>query len=134
MDFPRRRRMDPAIDMTPMIDCVFQLLVFFLLASSFRSPSLSLKLPLGEASEKPPLAPITVELDANGDVRLDSEPASLDSLPGDVRNAAAALDEPRVLLRAHAKLEYEDVLQVLMAIRKGGVDQVQLAYEAEDRP
>jgi len=40
MKIVRRAPARPQIDMTPMIDCVFQLLIFFMLSSSFQTPML----------------------------------------------------------------------------------------------
>lgn len=69
MEFKRqRRRADIDINMTPLIDVVFLLLIFFMVSTTFtRESHLSLKLP--EASAEPteaPLSPIEILISAEG--------------------------------------------------------------------
>ncbi len=45
---PRRRKIDASIDMTPLIDVVFQLLIFLMVSSHFTKPDVQVDLPTGQ--------------------------------------------------------------------------------------
>ena len=52
MMFQRRRREDAGVDLTPLIDVVFLLLIFFMVSTSFvKESQLSIRLPESEVAE-----------------------------------------------------------------------------------
>ena len=59
----RRRRLTPHIDMTPLIDCVFTLLIVFMLAATFQSPLIQLNLPRAGTKDVAPAPEILVSVD-----------------------------------------------------------------------
>lgn len=69
---------DVDVQMTPMIDCVFLLLVFFLCSSSMTKPHKDLDLNLCNSSAAQVVASkystLIIEVDKNGDIFIDSEP------------------------------------------------------------
>ena len=97
MEFRRRKRGRSALELTPLIDVVFQLLVFFLLTASFVQPSLRLDLPSGEASDEPDSKPIMVEIDAAGTLRVDGDVVPRDGL----EDAAVLLARAQLLVAQH---------------------------------
>lgn len=84
---------EPQIDLTPLIDCLFMLIIFFVLTMSFSRPVLEVVLPRAEhAAEHRDRSDIALSVKADGSLWLSGEPASLDAV-------AAALDrEPERLL------------------------------------
>ena len=60
MEIPRRRRARVNIEMSPLIDCIFQLLIFFMLSSTFLTPSIRLTLPQAGGASRPESDPIMV--------------------------------------------------------------------------
>ena len=68
--FTRPKRLTTSIDMAPLIDVVFLLLIFFMLTSSFTAPSLQIKLPT--ATSRPDSTPevILVAVDRQGSITL----------------------------------------------------------------
>jgi biopolymer transport protein ExbD len=134
MQFRESRRGDIGLDMTPMIDCVFQLLIFFLLASSFLTPSVQLSLPKVSADRQAhPEEAIIVTLDAAHQLFINKEPAN----PEGLRDRLAGLLRQRgrqaaVILKADRSIPYEKVLETLVSIQKAGSAQVHLAYEQKE--
>jgi biopolymer transport protein ExbD len=117
-----------------MIDCVFLLLVFFLLTSAFRSPAVDLTLPSASHVEPPKEEEITVELNRLGQLHVNGRAVTLEELASAVRHAADGADDPPVTLRADAERTYQDVMGVVLAIREAGATRVRLAYEGESPP
>jgi biopolymer transport protein ExbD len=74
MDFARRTRKSREMDMTPLIDIVFQLVIFFMLTTSFvASESLELTLPSldAKAISAATAEPMRVQIEASGHVTID---------------------------------------------------------------
>ena len=64
--FHRPKRITTSIDMAPLIDVVFLLLIFFMLTSSFSLPSLQIKLPTAQGQPDSSPEVILVAVDAQG--------------------------------------------------------------------
>jgi len=69
----KRRRGHHAIELTPLIDVVFQLLIFFMVGAQFIQPETQLDLPIGKGGERPDDIAIKVELTLDGKLTLDGE-------------------------------------------------------------
>ena len=126
-----KRQSGMGIDMTPMIDCVFQLLIFFLLSSSFMTPALNLKLPRARADQPNPAIPITVSLDADQRIHVNKELVAKENLGPLLTAEFVRLDKREAIVRAHKGLAYEKVFDVIKIIQRAGGAQVHLAYEGE---
>ncbi|MGH0036712.1 MAG: ExbD/TolR family protein [Myxococcota bacterium] len=111
LDAPGRRRR--LIDLAPLVDIVFLLLVFFMLATQFdRERALPLDVAgpgAAEASEQPAL---DVRLGPDGRLRLDDRPADLDALS---RRLAALPGRP-VNVRPEAEVTLAQIHAVLERI------------------
>ena len=125
-----------SVNVTPLIDVVFLLLVFFMLATSFlEEEALILRLAAGPAAAAKPVETIVVEAHADGSVRLNGEAIALERLSG----AVAALiggDKRRVIsLRADRGLPVQRTIQVMDRIREAGSENIRfLTRPAEARP
>lgn len=72
IEFTRSRKRMHEVDMTPLIDIVFQLVIFFMLTTSF-SPSKSLELTLPSEAVSQPLASdaMRIQIESSGHVTID---------------------------------------------------------------
>ena len=67
MKIRRRKNTVPGVDLTPMIDVVFQLILFFLVSTTFAVlPAINVNLPESETSQAQPVAGITVTATSDG--------------------------------------------------------------------
>lgn len=84
------------IDLTPLIDCLFMLIIFFVLTMSFSKPVLEVILPEAKnASVSEERSELLVTVDAKGELFLGDAPATIESI-------AKALDEqPERLLNIY---------------------------------
>lgn len=132
--FRRPKRPSHSIDMAPLIDVVFLLLVFFMLTSSFTPPSLPLSLPKARATgETPPPAPV-VSIDASGVVALNGEvvdPAQLGTVLTPLLEAGAG---KTVHFRGDRAVDYGRILDLMNRARLAGATQIHLIYESASEP
>ncbi len=132
MNFPRRTLEDPAINLTPLIDVVFLLLIFFMVTTTFtRDTRLTVNLPEADANSSeslPDQIEVTVSeagrFSVDGEVLSNSQPGTL----GDAILQAAQRDRSRpVLLVADAEATHQSVITAMDAIGRAGFSRLSIA-------
>lgn len=103
--------------MTPLIDVVFLLIIFFMLSSSFISnPSIKIDLPKSQASEKTPNQErIEITITKNNDVYIDSLKTSLSLLKDQLKKRDPATP---ILIRADENVIHKHVIDVMSAAKE----------------
>lgn len=128
MDFEGRARVRSHLDIAPLIDIVFLLLVFFMLTSTFLIPeAIELELPESRSGETVDELVVTVTLEQDGGVSVNGEEVGLAGL----RAALVPLLEQNpgspVILRSDARSAVQQLLQVMDEIRAAGGSNIALA-------
>ena len=119
----RTRRRRALISLTPLVDLVLILLVFFMVASSFRdwrAITLDSAVSGGNAESARMEGALLVEV-LPGGVRLSGEPVSLELLVTRVRRHAAKRPELRVLIEPAPRVVLQETVHVIDALRATGV-------------
>ena len=126
IDVPRRR---PAgIRLTPLIDVVFILLVFFMLASSFMDwRGFDLGLPAADARADPDTRPIVVRVLADGGFRLGGLDVAPDALASRVAGVLEESADRPVVVRADAGAPIQATVRALDRLHAGGIEAASLA-------
>lgn len=135
MDLFRRRKIEAHIDMTPMIDTLLQLFLIFMVGATMASSSIDLDLPRAkQAATTPREQPrvVIVAVDAVNRIYLDGRPVPRERLRADLLYLRQNSGELTVHLQADRRLRYEQVIQVMVELRKAGVTRVSLAYIHEE--
>lgn len=114
------------INMTPMIDCVFLLLIFFLVATRFEELEREMPIVLPQASEAMPLTSkpkeVFVNVDQQGQFIVRGEHLSSTELLATLRQAAA--NNPgrqTVIIRADKRCVWEHVVEVMNLCNKAQI-------------
>lgn len=133
MEFKRSRKISTELEMAPLIDVVFLLLIFFMLTSSFSDPEqIELKLPEAESSAQSTEDEVlNVALDAEGTVYLNQSQLSLEELEDQLRPRFASKPDQPVLLKSDAGAQVEQMISVLDKIRLSGGTNVNIATQAK---
>ncbi len=77
----RRKNIQASVDMTPMIDVVFQLIIFFLVSTTFAVlPGINLNLPESSTAESTSNLGITITCEKNGNLYFNDKKVSFKSL------------------------------------------------------
>lgn len=129
----RQRQTRASIDLSPLIDIVFLLLIFFSVTTTFLEQSgMDLELPESSTAESTPSTSIVVEVGSDGSVRFDGQQVSIAEL--EQRVAALAADErSRITVRADRELELGVAVQVIDALRRGGAEGITLPMVPVER-
>lgn len=131
----RRRRPTAEISLTPLIDVVFILLIFFMLASSFMDwRSIDLKTAklggAGSASE----GSMMLKLRKDGDVLVSGEPVSLADIGTRLKSLAGRKTKPSLVVEAEKGVPLQRVVRLVdMAVAEGLTD-VTLADRGARKP
>ena len=124
-----------AVDMTPMIDIVFQLLIFFLVTAQMAQQTRAqLDLPVEKGEELPEgdRAGLTINVLADGSIVVNDETLSLEALDRAVDEAIARAGSPedvRQLLRVDRNCDAAKLNAVFARLSARGVAAIRLATE-----
>ncbi len=129
MKFKRRLEARAGVDLVPMIDVVFQLILFFLVATTFAVlPGIELDLPVSSTAESTRTNGITISVSREGKLYVNSDEVALEAL--DEALMAVAVDGARekvpVSLEADAAVPNGQIVQILDSLRRTGFTGVNL--------
>ncbi len=130
MEFIRPKKTALSLDMAPLIDIVFQLLIFFMLSSSFLAPSLKLTLPKAVMSDKQEADPIVVSLDKQGDVFINTLKIAMPELKAQLEGRLGKTAKKSVNIRGDQDMPYKFFVEVMDTARQAGAQQVNIVHEA----
>ena len=118
--FPSRRKRFQ-IDMAPLIDVVFLLLIFFMLTFAIQGQGLAISLPQGEESEKVK-KDIVVKIDRNNKLYLNDRQIQIDSLGAALGEDLLRRSDKMVVIDSAPKVKYELFARVLDVSREAGAE------------
>lgn len=121
------------IEMLPLIDIVFLLLVFFIYAmlSMAVHRGLPVELPLSTSAEIDKKLTLSVSVEADETIYVDKERVALEELTQVLRSKADHSREPGVLIFADRSLQYQMIYTVLDKIRQAGLSRISLQADFE---
>jgi biopolymer transport protein ExbD len=118
--FPSRRKRFQ-IDMAPLIDVVFLLLIFFMLTFAIQGQGLAISLPDGEETEKVE-KDIIVKIDRNNKLYLNDRQIEIDSLGAALGEDLLRRSDKMVVIDSAPKVKYELFARVLDVSREAGAE------------
>lgn len=113
------------INVTPLVDVMLVLLVIFMLTAPLLTSAVRLDLPSADApSAAAPPAPLTLALDAQGELFLNDRPLSAEQLRLKLQDVARLNPETELQLRADQALAYGKVVEVMALAQKAGLSRI----------
>jgi len=118
----------PRIEMLPLIDIVFLLLVVFIYSMLSMSVhrGLSVTLPESAVADIEKQTPVSVTVKGENNIYVDDERVSLADLPGRLQSASEKGASPGILLFAEESVSYQTLFAVLDQITLAGIHDISL--------
>jgi biopolymer transport protein ExbD len=115
----------PTINLTPMIDVVFLLIIFFMVGTKFTELERKISLQVPEVADVKALTPAperrVVNVHRDGSISLDHEFVSLPELTEQLNTSRREYADLGVLVRGDAEGAFQNVADVLGACRRAGI-------------
>jgi biopolymer transport protein ExbD len=130
----RRLAKKTGIDMTPLIDVILQLIIFFMITTTFRAaPGISLDLPGSRTAQTVSSSALSVVVMSENEIYVDKTRTSLQGLPDTLKQRVAGSDTGslRAVLEGRASASYQLIISVLDAFRMNGIENVGLITRKE---
>ncbi|MEJ6469463.1 biopolymer transporter ExbD [Fusobacterium nucleatum] len=132
---PKKANQPPQLMLSPMIDMIFLLLVFFIVGTMYMSElrSIPIQLPQAKNSETLKKSSFTVSIKKDGSLFLDDIPIELEQLIKNVKIENENNPEFFVMIRAEEEVNYKTVIKLIDELRGTGVNRLGLATDLEDK-
>ncbi len=131
--FRRAKKTSISMDVAPLLDIMFMLLLFFLLTSSFLKPALLLKLPVAGSREKVKNPDIIVSVDREGRVFLNRNEVEIDRLPALLKQKLSESEKKKIVFQGDENILYKKFVKIMGVIKSSGAKEISLAHESNSR-
>lgn len=124
----------PSLNLTPMIDIVFLLLIFFMVGTKFSELEKKIGLEIPEVADRGALTAApqrrTINVYRDGLITLDQEEVTLEQLTRRLAAARSQYSDLGVLIRGDGKGEFQRVAKVLNACKQAGINEMAIAVRS----
>ena len=128
-DAPRESQ-DVELNLTPMIDCVFLLLIFFMVTTVFTSSvGLKIELPKAEQWQKIGETKLSLSIGEEGGMELNGRVVTKSSLAGILMGAKRRSGAVTLIIKADRTSRHEHTLDVMEIAKGVGIETISLAVE-----
>ncbi len=131
MDFIRRKAERPHIEIAPLVDIIFLLLIFFMLSSNFIKPMIKMELPKAMFEEKLEKVDLVVTVDKDGGIYVNKEQVTIDDLHAALSEKMAALGKYDVIFRGDRAIGYDMFVEILDIAKQAGAVSFSVEHENE---
>lgn len=123
-----REEEEAAIDMTPMLDIVFIMLIFFIVTTSFiKEAGIEVNKPIAANQSKQKSANIFIAVRDSGEVWLDKRQVDIERVSATIEKLLAEQPTDVVVVQADKDAKHGVVVKVMDAIKQAGIDRISIA-------
>ena len=120
------------VDMSPLIDMVFILLIFFMVTSTFvKDAAVEIKRPSARSASAASTKSVRLNIDGTGVVYLDGSPVRLWALQARLKEQFRGGASKEVLLVTDKQVNVERLIEVIDLAKLAGAKEVSVATERE---
>lgn len=131
----RKGKIQSNIDMTPMLDVVFQLILFFLVSTTFAIlPGIKLNLPQSTTAESTSMQGITISASENGDLFFNDTKVDMNTLGKFLQEfdtGETKKEEFPVMLEADSEVTNGTIVKIFDVIRENGYSLINLRTKTQ---
>ena len=116
-----------SIDLTPVIDMVFLLLIFFLVATTFHQTEREMRIALPTASAAEPISTLlrefVINVDSEGQIFMSGRLITAEELAARVKEAVSVNPDQKVTVRGDRAASYASIVSVLDVCKSSGIQE-----------
>ncbi len=128
----KQKQTDAEIDMTPMLDVVFIMLIFFIVTTSFvREAGVTVQSPLAGSAVRKANASLFIGVTKTGDIWIAKKKIKVEAVRAEVAKLRHDNPEGSIVIQADEESKSGIVLQVLDQVKAAGVADVSIAARKE---
>ena len=126
-----RSRLISEINMTPLIDLTFLLLITFIITFPLIEQGIPVRLPKGKASELDQANTFTITLNDKAEIFFDEVPTGAEALAAELKAKAAENPDVTILVRADEGIAYGKVVAILRLMHDANISRMALVTSPE---
>jgi biopolymer transport protein ExbD len=131
----RRLEEDSALVLTPLIDMVFLVVIFFMLNTTLSiNPAITVDLPEAYTAQAVIEEEIIVTMTGSGEIYIGEQSVSRDRYASELKKQMVRLQRTDIILQADALLPYRDVVEIMDLSRLTGVESISLVTAQKSLP
>jgi biopolymer transport protein ExbD len=118
---------EAAIDMTPMLDIVFIMLIFFIVTTSFvKEKGLEVLRPKDSNTPPPPtnVKSLAIRVNEDGTIIVNGREVDIRRVEANIQSFLAENNQDTAAVQAHPKAKHGLVTEVINEVKKAGIDKV----------
>lgn len=127
---------EPSLNLTPMIDIVFLLIIFFMVGTQFTNKDQGIDVQLPTVTDMQPLTSlpdeIVVNVGGDGTVFVQEEQLTLAQLEANLREAHSNYVDQKVIIRGSGEGPYQHVMDVMATCRRAKINHISLANRLKE--
>lgn len=127
-----REEEEAELDMTPMLDIVFIMLIFFIVTTSFvKEAGIDVSRPEASQATTKPSANIFIAIRENGEVWMDRRQVDVERVAANLERLLAEQPTDMVVIQADKDARHGIVVKVMDQIKEAGIAQISIAAETD---
>ncbi len=124
---------DEGVNLTPMLDVVFIMLIFFIVTASFvKESGVDIDRPIAATAERKERGNILVAITASGQIWIDRRAVDVRAVRAHIERLHAENPQGAVVIQADRLSKNQLLVEVLDAAKQAGVETVSIAASIED--
>lgn len=125
---------DNNVELTPMLDVVFILLIFFIVTTSFvKETGIDVNRPSAATAEKKPKGNILIAINANGDIWINNREIDVRAVRANIQQMKARYPQSSVIIQSDEESKTGKLVKVMDQVRLAGVQNISLAASVDSK-
>ncbi|MGP1458381.1 MAG: ExbD/TolR family protein [Treponema sp.] len=131
-NYAKPSKRESSVNITSLIDVIFMLVIFFMIASTFNKTSIPVSLPKSTSESETPVHTIGVTVDSDENLYVNDTPVPENELENKIREAIAGGADKNAMLYCDEDVHLAKVVRVIDAMNGGGVENVAVKTRSAD--
>ena len=134
MQFTEEKKRKTTINITPLIDVLFILLIFFMVSSSFvEQPGMKLELPTIQSKEVERVENLVIHISREGTILFANKETNLEDLGAEIKAMIPNIETKTLVLKADKETEHGLIVQIMDIAKRSGLTKIVIGTRIEGK-